>query len=200
MPSVYVVHGSRGQIAKALQIDVVVDDRPENCLDVVLESQAGAILVWRGQRESVPASARRMGIAVVPTVAPMPRFARRDRALERGRQPARPAAPHLRPAHRAQSARTIQVAVRRSCFRIEASDHRSPAPSGAGIAATAAILAGPASPRYVPEHRGDARAVHYISVFTCRATCSCVANHTPGFDSSCAESGDRAARPASDAP
>ena len=69
MPSVYVVHGSRGQIAKALQIDVVVDDRPENCLDVALESQAGSILVWRGQRESVPGSARRMGIAVVPTVA-----------------------------------------------------------------------------------------------------------------------------------
>jgi deoxypyrimidine-specific 5' nucleotidase type C protein (NT5C) len=69
MPSVYVVHGSRGQIAKALQIDVVVDDRPENCLDVALESQAGSILVWRGQRESVPASARRMGIAVVTSVA-----------------------------------------------------------------------------------------------------------------------------------
>jgi hypothetical protein len=69
MPSVYVVHGSRGQIAKALQIDVVVDDRPENCLDVVLDSQAGAVLVWRGRRESVPASARRMGIAVAPTVA-----------------------------------------------------------------------------------------------------------------------------------
>jgi hypothetical protein len=69
MPSLYVVHGSRGLIAKALQIDVVVDDRPENCLDVVLESQAGAILVWRGQKEAVPGSARRMGIAVVPTVA-----------------------------------------------------------------------------------------------------------------------------------
>jgi hypothetical protein len=69
LPSVYVVHGSRGLIAKALQIDIIVDDRPENCLDVVLESQAGAMLVWRGNRASVPASARRMGIAVVPSVA-----------------------------------------------------------------------------------------------------------------------------------
>lgn len=68
MPSVYVVHGSRGLIAKSLQIEVVVDDRPENCLDVALESQAGSVLVWRGKRESVPGSARRMGIAVVPTV------------------------------------------------------------------------------------------------------------------------------------
>ena len=69
LPSLYVVHGSRGRIADALGLDVVVDDRPENCLDVALESKAGAILVWRGTRESVPASARRFGIAVVPTVA-----------------------------------------------------------------------------------------------------------------------------------
>ena len=53
----------------SLQIDLVIDDRPENCLDVVLESQAGAILVWRGHRESVPGSAKRMGIAVVHGVS-----------------------------------------------------------------------------------------------------------------------------------
>jgi hypothetical protein len=69
LPSVYVVHGSRGRIAEALALDVVVDDRPENCLDVVLESRAGAILVWRGDERGVPASAKRMGIAVVPTIA-----------------------------------------------------------------------------------------------------------------------------------
>ena len=68
LPSAYVVQGSRGLIAKSLQIDLVIDDRPENCLDVVLESQAGAILVWRGHRESVPGSAKRMGIAVVHSV------------------------------------------------------------------------------------------------------------------------------------
>ena len=69
LPSVYVVHGSRGRIAAALNVDVVVDDRPENCLDVVLESKAGALLVWRGAPDTVPGSARRLGIAVVPTVA-----------------------------------------------------------------------------------------------------------------------------------
>jgi hypothetical protein len=69
LPSVYVVHGSRGRIADALALDVVVDDRPENCLDVVLESAAGSILLWRGEASGVPASARRMGIAVVPTIA-----------------------------------------------------------------------------------------------------------------------------------
>lgn len=69
LPSVYVVHGNRGRIASALALDVVVDDRPENCLDIVLESKAGSVLVWRGDSAKVPASARRLGIAVVPTVA-----------------------------------------------------------------------------------------------------------------------------------
>jgi hypothetical protein len=69
LPSVYVVHGSRGKVAAALNLDVVIDDRPDNCLDVVLESKAGAILVWRGPQASVPASAQRLGIAVSPTVA-----------------------------------------------------------------------------------------------------------------------------------
>ena len=69
LPSVYVVHGSRGRVAQALDLDVVVDDRPDNCLDVALESKAGAVLVWRGPQASVPASAKRLGIAVAPTVA-----------------------------------------------------------------------------------------------------------------------------------
>jgi len=69
MPSVYVVQGSRGRIADALGLEVVIDDRPENCLDVVLESQARAILVWRGTVASIPASAKRLGIGVVPSVA-----------------------------------------------------------------------------------------------------------------------------------
>jgi hypothetical protein len=68
LPSVYVVHGSRGAVAQALNLDVVIDDRPDNCLDVVLGSKAGAVLIWRGPQEKVPASARRLGIAVSPTV------------------------------------------------------------------------------------------------------------------------------------
>ena len=68
MPSVYVVHGSRGRIADALAIDVVVDDRADNCLDIVLESKAGALLLWRGPVEAVPVSAKRLGIAVAPSV------------------------------------------------------------------------------------------------------------------------------------
>jgi hypothetical protein len=69
LPALYVVSTSRGRIAHALELDVVVDDRPENCLDVAIDSKARAILIWRGAEGGVPASARRLGIGGVPTVA-----------------------------------------------------------------------------------------------------------------------------------
>jgi hypothetical protein len=68
LPSVYVVQGSRGRIAAALDVDIVVDDRPENCLDVVVDSKARAILVWREDEKQLPAAAKRLGIGVVKTV------------------------------------------------------------------------------------------------------------------------------------
>ena len=69
LPSVYVVQGSRGSIAAALGLDIVVDDRPENCLDVVVDSKARAILVWREDQKQLPAAAKRLGIGVVSSVA-----------------------------------------------------------------------------------------------------------------------------------
>ena len=68
LPSVYVVQGSRGRIAAALALDIVVDDRPENCVDVVSDSMARPILVWRDGNRTVPASATRLGIPVVRSV------------------------------------------------------------------------------------------------------------------------------------
>lgn len=69
MPSVYVIRGSRGKVAAAFDLEVVVDDRPENCLDVVLESKARAFFVWRGDPAAPPAiSAKRLNIEVVASV------------------------------------------------------------------------------------------------------------------------------------
>jgi hypothetical protein len=68
LPSVYVVQGNRGRIAAALDLDFVVDDRPENCLDVVVDSKARAILVWRDDESHLPAAAKRLGIGVVRSV------------------------------------------------------------------------------------------------------------------------------------
>lgn len=69
LPSVFVVQGSRGRIASALGLDIVVDDRPENCLDVLADSSARAVLVWRDDEKLLPASVRPLGIAIVFSVA-----------------------------------------------------------------------------------------------------------------------------------
>jgi hypothetical protein len=68
LPSVFVVQGSRGRIAQALGLDIVVDDRPENCLDVVTDSKARAVLVWREKQQGLPTAARRLGIGVVDSI------------------------------------------------------------------------------------------------------------------------------------
>jgi hypothetical protein len=81
LPSVYVVAGSRGRIATALTLDAVLDDRPENCLDVATDSQAKPILVWRDSKETVPPGAARLGIDVVFSIA---------EALEHLERPPRP--------------------------------------------------------------------------------------------------------------
>jgi hypothetical protein len=68
LPSVFVVQGSRGRIAASLALDIVVDDSPENCLDVMVDSKARAILVWRDDKPEVPAATKRLGIGVVRSV------------------------------------------------------------------------------------------------------------------------------------
>lgn len=68
LPSVFVVHGSRGRVAESLALDVVVDDRPENCLDVIVDSKARAMLVWREEDGDLPATVRRLDLGVVKSV------------------------------------------------------------------------------------------------------------------------------------
>jgi hypothetical protein len=63
-PSVFVMQGSRGKLADALALDAVVDDRPDNCLDIVTDSTARAILVWRQDPAGLPPGAQRMGITI----------------------------------------------------------------------------------------------------------------------------------------
>jgi hypothetical protein len=69
LPSVFVVQGSRGRVADAFNLDFVIDDRPENCLDVVLDSTTRALLVWRGDESLLPAAAKRPGVQVVTSMA-----------------------------------------------------------------------------------------------------------------------------------
>lgn len=70
MPSVFVLlrGTSRGKVATALDLDVLVDDRAENCLDVKADSQARAFLVAREPSDTMTTNAKRMGMEVVRSV------------------------------------------------------------------------------------------------------------------------------------
>jgi hypothetical protein len=69
LPSVFVVRRSRGKVADALELDAVVDDRPENCRDVAVDSKAKPILIWPGDPKQVPPSATRLGVRVVTSIS-----------------------------------------------------------------------------------------------------------------------------------
>ncbi|MBA3268901.1 MAG: hypothetical protein H0T71_00180 [Acidobacteria bacterium] len=69
LPSVFVVQRSRGKIAHALELDAVVDDRPENCLDVAVDSKAKPILIWAGDPKRVPAGAKRLGVRIASSIS-----------------------------------------------------------------------------------------------------------------------------------
>ncbi len=68
LPSVFVVQRSRGKVADALHLDAVVDDRPENCLDVAAESKARPILIWPGDPSLVPPGAKGLGIRIASSI------------------------------------------------------------------------------------------------------------------------------------
>ena len=69
MPSVVTVPGSRGDAANAIKLDIVVDDRLTNCVDIIAASRAKAILLMRTEDPALRSQASARGIAVVSTLA-----------------------------------------------------------------------------------------------------------------------------------
>jgi hypothetical protein len=69
LPSVMVMRGSRGKVADAFALDVVIDDRPENCLDVLSDSAAKPILIWRQGPGRVPPAIATLPVQAVPSMA-----------------------------------------------------------------------------------------------------------------------------------
>ena len=63
-PSVIVHSGSRGRLAVALELDYLVDDTIQHCVDAASDSAATAILVAPEEDAAVEAGARRLGIVV----------------------------------------------------------------------------------------------------------------------------------------
>jgi len=66
-PSVLTLNGGRGRAAAALELDFLLDDLPQNCVDVVSESRCRPILIVRtpGPEET---AATQVGISVMRTV------------------------------------------------------------------------------------------------------------------------------------
>jgi hypothetical protein len=65
MPAVVTVPGSRGEVANALRLDVIIDDQFLNCLEVVGGSQTKAILILRMGDPDLERQATDRGIGVV---------------------------------------------------------------------------------------------------------------------------------------
>jgi hypothetical protein len=69
LPSVLTVPGSRGEVANALRLDLIVDDQLINCVEVVSASPTKAILMQRTPDAAVRGHATSRGIGVVTTLA-----------------------------------------------------------------------------------------------------------------------------------
>jgi FMN phosphatase YigB (HAD superfamily) len=69
LPSVIPLSGSRGKAIQALKVDFLVDDTPKNCVDVISDSSARAILITRGVDEFTENGAKRLGIVTVKTAS-----------------------------------------------------------------------------------------------------------------------------------
>lgn len=69
LPSVLVLHGSRGAAAAALRLDYHVDDRPQNCIDVAADSEAKTILIVAESNHTAIASARKLGIGIAHRIS-----------------------------------------------------------------------------------------------------------------------------------
>jgi len=67
-PSVIPLSGGRGRAAAALRLDFLVDDTPQNCVDVLADSTARAILLVHPDDALSAASARRLGIGTAHTI------------------------------------------------------------------------------------------------------------------------------------
>jgi hypothetical protein len=68
LPSVLTVPGSRGEVANALRLDLIVDDQLINCVEVVSAAPTKALLMQRAPDAAAHDHATSRGIGVVATL------------------------------------------------------------------------------------------------------------------------------------
>ncbi len=64
LPSVVTVPGSRGELANALRLDLVIDDQLLNCIEIISASKTRVILIHRGFPDETPDLTANRGIGV----------------------------------------------------------------------------------------------------------------------------------------
>jgi phosphoglycolate phosphatase-like HAD superfamily hydrolase len=67
-PSVLTLRGPRGKAAHALDLDFLLDDLAQNCVDVVSDSRCRPILVLREPDPTAEAAARQLRIGIVRSI------------------------------------------------------------------------------------------------------------------------------------
>jgi 5'(3')-deoxyribonucleotidase len=67
-PSVIPLSGGRGKCAGVLHLDYLIDDTPQNCVDVLSDSSARAILLVDPDDPLAASSARRLGIGTAHNI------------------------------------------------------------------------------------------------------------------------------------
>ena len=67
-PSVIPLSGARGKCAAALHLDYLIDDTPQNCVDVLHDSSTRAILLVSADDPLAERSARRLGIGTAHNI------------------------------------------------------------------------------------------------------------------------------------
>ena len=68
MPNVIPLSGGRGRAASALQLDYLIDDTPQNCVDVLADSSTRAVLLVDADDPIAESSARRLGIGTAHNI------------------------------------------------------------------------------------------------------------------------------------
>jgi hypothetical protein len=87
LPAVITVPGSRGDLANALRLDLVIDDQFVNCAEVIGASPTKAVLMLRDGNQELKKHAIDRGIGVVSSLAEVTPVLERVHELLRGRRP-----------------------------------------------------------------------------------------------------------------
>lgn len=87
LPAVITVPGSRGDLANALRLDLIIDDQFVNCAEVIGAGPTKAVLMLRDENDSLRKHATERGVGVVSSLAELSPVLQQLDQLLRGQRP-----------------------------------------------------------------------------------------------------------------